>query len=122
MSNYLVEREGQSRYPGDQARPQRSQIMTLQEAAKYLGIHQVTLYRLIRESDIPAIRLRGQWRFKKDHLDAWLLRRTERAEVLPHPFEAVRELPGAVLDQVIPVLRELFVWTQSTEPAESRVA
>jgi excisionase family DNA binding protein len=87
--------------------------MTLQEAAKYLGIHQVTLYRLIRESDIPAIRLRGQWRFKKDHLDAWLLRRTARtgatAEV---PVTRMHELPGTVIEQMLPVLRELFVWTQ----------
>ena len=92
--------------------------MTLQEAARYLGIHQVTLYRLIRESDIPAIRLRGQWRFKKDHLDAWLLRRTERTAP-PEPSETVHELPRAVLDQMLPVLRELFVWTRSVEPAES---
>ena len=88
--------------------------MTLQEAARYLGIHQVTLYRLIRESDIPAIRLRGQWRFKKDHLDAWLLRRTERTAVVAAPA-AARELPRAVLEQMLPVLRELFVWTQGAE-------
>jgi excisionase family DNA binding protein len=53
-------------------RPRRTQIMTLSEVAKYLGIHQVTVYRLIKETDIPAIKLRGQWRFKKDLLDNWL--------------------------------------------------
>ena len=53
--------------------PQRSQIMTLREVAKYLGVHEVTIYRLIKETDIPAIKLRGQWRFKKDVLDGWLM-------------------------------------------------
>ena len=53
--------------------PQRTQIMTLREVAKYLGVHEVTIYRLIKETDIPAIKLRGQWRFKKDVLDAWLM-------------------------------------------------
>ena len=55
------------------AQPQRTQIMTLREVAKYLGVHEVTIYRLIKETDIPAIKLRGQWRFKKDVLDGWLM-------------------------------------------------
>ena len=53
--------------------PQRTQIMTLREVARYLGVHEVTIYRLIKETDIPAIKLRGQWRFKKDVLDDWLM-------------------------------------------------
>ena len=53
--------------------PQRTQIMTLREVAKFLGVHEVTIYRLIKETDIPAIKLRGQWRFKKDVLDSWLM-------------------------------------------------
>ena len=60
------------RLPGP-AQPQRTQIMTLREVAKYLGVHEVTIYRLIKETDIPAIKLRGQWRFKKDVLDGWLM-------------------------------------------------
>ncbi len=59
-------------------RPQRTQIMTLREGAKYLGVHEVTMYRLIKETDIPALKLRGQWRFKKDLLDAWLVTRMQR--------------------------------------------
>ena len=61
-----------SETPGG-SQPQRTQIMTLREVAKYLGVHEVTIYRLIKETDIPAIKLRGQWRFKKDVLDGWLM-------------------------------------------------
>lgn len=53
-------------------RPIRTQIMTVEEVAKYLGVHEVTVYRLIKETDIPVFKLKGQWRFKKDILDDWL--------------------------------------------------
>jgi len=52
--------------------PKRSQIMTVEEVAKYLGVHRVTVYRLIKTTYIPAFKLKGQWRFKKDLLDKWL--------------------------------------------------
>ncbi|MFH0790478.1 MAG: helix-turn-helix domain-containing protein [Candidatus Omnitrophota bacterium] len=54
-------------------KPKRTQIMTLKEAAKYLGVHAITIYRLIKETSIPTFKLGGQWRFKKDVLDAWLV-------------------------------------------------
>ncbi|MDD5218855.1 MAG: helix-turn-helix domain-containing protein [Candidatus Omnitrophica bacterium] len=52
--------------------PQRTQIMTPKEAAKYLGFHLVTIYRLLKKNIVPATKIGGQWRFKKDILDAWL--------------------------------------------------
>jgi len=56
-------------------RPERTQIMTPKEAAKYLGFHLVTIYRLLKKREIPATKIGGQWRFKKDILDAWLMSR-----------------------------------------------
>jgi excisionase family DNA binding protein len=58
-----------------QKRPDRTQIMTPKEAAKYLGFHLVTIYRLLKKQEIPATKIGGQWRFKKDVLDAWLMKR-----------------------------------------------
>jgi len=60
-------------------RPERTQIMTPKEAAKYLGFHLVTIYRLLKKREIPATKIGGQWRFKKDILDAWLLDRMNRS-------------------------------------------
>jgi len=60
---------------GSQNRPERTQIMTPKEAAKYLGFHLVTIYRLLKKQEIPATKIGGQWRFKKDVLDAWLMER-----------------------------------------------
>lgn len=48
------------------------QIMTLQEVADYLGFHYLTIYRLIQERKIPAAKIGGSWRFRKDILDDWI--------------------------------------------------
>jgi excisionase family DNA binding protein len=48
------------------------QIMTLREVAQYLGLHAMTVYKLTREGRMPAAKIGGQWRFKRDVLDQWL--------------------------------------------------
>jgi len=50
----------------------RGQIMTLKEVAHYLGLHVMTVYKLTREGRVPAAKIGGQWRFKRDVLDQWL--------------------------------------------------
>lgn len=52
--------------------PEHAHLMTLREVAKYLGLHYLTVYRLIQEGKIPAARLGGRWRFKKEILDRWI--------------------------------------------------
>ena len=51
---------------------QKTNIMTLREVAKYLGLHVMTVYKLTREGRVPAAKIGGQWRFKRDVLDEWL--------------------------------------------------
>ena len=48
------------------------EIMTPREAADYLSVHVRTLYRLVKNGDIPGRKIGGSWRFKKDALDEWL--------------------------------------------------
>ena len=50
----------------------KSQIMTLREVAQYLGLHVMTVYKLTRGGRVPAAKIGGQWRFKRDVLDKWL--------------------------------------------------
>ena len=59
-------------------RPQRTQIMTLKEVAKYLGVHSMTVYRLLKENKLPGFKVGGQWRTKKEVLDNYLLREIDR--------------------------------------------
>ena len=61
---------------------ERTQIMTLKEVAKYLGLHPISIYRLIKTTDIPAMKIGGQWRFKKDILDNWLTNQSGKLDLL----------------------------------------
>ncbi len=60
--------------------------MTLREASQYLGISPDTLYKYLSEDRIPAFKLGNRWRFKKDLLDRWMERKSERP--IEHTIEA----------------------------------
>ena len=50
---------------------QLTEAYTAEEIAKYLKLHPYTIRRLAREKKIPAFRVGGQWRFRKDEIDKW---------------------------------------------------
>ena len=55
-------------------------VMTLREASEYLGISPDTLYKYLNENRISgvAFKLGNRWRFKKDLLDRWMEKKSER--------------------------------------------
>ena len=55
-------------------RPDRTQIMTTKEIAKYLGVHEMTVYRWLKKGVLPGFKIGGRWRSKKDLLDAFLVK------------------------------------------------
>ena len=67
-----MEQEKEQTQDHQYPKKERTQIMTPKEAAKYLGFHLVTIYRLLKKGEVPATKIGGQWRFKKDVLDTWL--------------------------------------------------
>jgi excisionase family DNA binding protein len=54
------------------------QIMTIEQVARYLSLHQLTVRRLAREGEIPAFKVGRQWRVKKALLDRWIEREATR--------------------------------------------
>ena len=56
----------------------QKEVMTLREASQYLGISPDTLYKYLNEDKIPAFKLGNRWRFKKDLLDRWIEKKSER--------------------------------------------
>ena len=46
--------------------------MTLKEVARYLGLHEITVYRYVKHKQLPGFKIGGQWRFKKEILDNFL--------------------------------------------------
>ncbi|MBO8151918.1 MAG: hypothetical protein DRP91_07065 [Candidatus Neomarinimicrobiota bacterium] len=44
-------------------------IMSIKEVANYLKIKEQTVYRLVQQGKIPALKIGGQWKIKKEHID-----------------------------------------------------
>ncbi len=47
-------------------------LMTIEDLADYLKVTRRTIYDWLKHNKIPALKLVGQWRFKKDKIDDWL--------------------------------------------------
>ena len=51
--------------------------MTVEALGKYLRFTRKTLYRLLKQGDIPAIKIGNKWRFDKTAIDRWLHQQME---------------------------------------------
>ena len=47
-------------------------LMSIKDVSEYLGMHEMTIYKLAWEGKIPCFKVGGQWRFQKDALEMWL--------------------------------------------------
>jgi excisionase family DNA binding protein len=47
-------------------------ILGVKELAKYLGVAPITVYRKVRDGEIPAIRIGRKWKFSQELIDEWL--------------------------------------------------
>lgn len=56
----------------------RPTIMTVSELAKYLRLHEQTVYRMAKEGSIPSYKVGNRWRFDKPSIDVWL--RSQKSE------------------------------------------
>lgn len=52
-------------------------IWTVHEVAEYLRMSEAKVYRLVKDQQLPVVRIGKTWRFRKDLLDEWLNRCTE---------------------------------------------
>jgi excisionase family DNA binding protein len=48
------------------------EILTLPEVASLLKVAEKTVYTMAQRAEIPAFKVRGQWRFKRVDLDRWI--------------------------------------------------
>jgi excisionase family DNA binding protein len=47
-------------------------IMTLPEVARLLKVADKTVYTMAQRGEVPAFKVRGQWRFRSKDLDQWI--------------------------------------------------
>lgn len=52
-------------------------IWTVRDVAVYLRMSESKVYRLVKEQQLPVVRIGKTWRFRKDLLDHWLNECTE---------------------------------------------
>ncbi|MCW8308693.1 helix-turn-helix domain-containing protein [Acidiphilium sp. PA] len=50
----------------------QDEILTLPDVATLLKVGGKTVYTMARNAEIPAFKVRGQWRFKREDIDAWI--------------------------------------------------
>ena len=49
-------------------------VLTVKELANYLSVHQSTIYRMLKRSQLPAFRMGSDWRFNVETIDIWRLK------------------------------------------------
>lgn len=73
-----------------------SDLLTTKELQTLLGIDRKTVYRMLKDDQLPAVRVGGQWRFPREAIQHWI-----------HPSEpAPDNLPRLVADDnndILPV-------------------
>ena len=80
-----------------------AELMILTELAQYLRFTPKTVYKLLKQGSIPAVKIGSKWRFDKDVIDRWL----------HHNMEAVKARILVVDDD--DMIRTLFQQTLEEE-------
>ena len=50
------------------------EILTVVEVAELLKVAEKTVYTMAQRTEIPCFKVRGQWRFRRSDIDAWIER------------------------------------------------
>ncbi|MBM4762744.1 helix-turn-helix domain-containing protein [Bacillus sp. B15-48] len=53
--------------------------ITAQEAADYIGVHIDTIYTMVRQKEIPHVRVRRRILFNRETIDAWMRQQEEQS-------------------------------------------
>jgi len=48
------------------------EILTIREVAAHLKIGEKTAYTMAQSGELPGFKVRGQWRFRRSDIDAWI--------------------------------------------------
>lgn len=59
------------------------EILTVLEVAALLKVADKTVYTMAQQGDLPAFKVRGQWRFRRQDLDSWMASQVQGAPERP---------------------------------------
>ena len=86
-------------------------LITTREATEYLRLNYMTVYKLAQRGNVPASKVGGTWRFRKDILDKWTANQTTRATATVLVIDD---------DPRVHQLLQDIIAAQSTQPREER--
>lgn len=52
--------------------------LKVQEVADYLGVHQDTIYNMVKQKEIPHFRVRKRILFTREAIDSWILQKESK--------------------------------------------
>ena len=55
-------------------------VLTVKEVCDLLQVHPSTLYKMVRQSKIPSVRVDIDWRFRKDAILRWMAEKSTHAQ------------------------------------------
>lgn len=76
--------EGASRDPGGSP---VAELMTLKEVAGYLRLSGQTLYKMVKQGQIPVLKVGSRWRFRKAEVDEWMRKRATSVQAAPQAHQ-----------------------------------
>jgi len=59
------------------------EILTIRDVAALLKVGEKTIYTMAQTGDLPGFKVRGQWRFRRSDIDAWIAAQVEQAKARP---------------------------------------
>jgi len=59
------------------------EILTIREVAALLKVGEKTTYTMAQSGELPGFKVRGQWRFRRSDIDAWIAAQVEHAKGRP---------------------------------------
>lgn len=48
------------------------EMMTVQELADFLKVNKNSIYKLVKEEGLKAIKVTNKWRFRKNDIEIWM--------------------------------------------------
>lgn len=51
---------------------QGEEVLTIKDVAALLKVGEKTIYSMAQSGELPAFKVRGQWRFSRKDLDTWI--------------------------------------------------
>ncbi len=52
-----------------------AKVITIGELSEYLRVHRSTLFRLLKNGQLPGFKVGSDWRFNVETIDQWRMRR-----------------------------------------------